>query len=117
IGGSIYYIVLQRPEKGEWDADVKAMAVKFRAGVDSGGGSSAGLDLSARYLYLFQLVNDRGTLLPIQASALALQVDLKNREITSWGSFPTFGFGAGKTTAPEKPAGPILPVSSTHRDT
>ena len=71
---------------------MKDLDKQFRPGVDSGGNPSPGLDREAKYLYLYQTVNDRGTTLPIQSTSIRLLVDLKRKEITSWGYFSGRGF-------------------------
>src|SRR5262245_48871786 len=119
VGGTVYFLVLER--KGDdkddpWGTGVKDLANRFRRGVDAGGTASPSLDMQAKYLYLFQVVNDRRTEAPIQGSGIHLQVDLKDKPLTSWGSFPAAGFGMSRGMDDDKPGGPILPVSSGFKD-
>jgi hypothetical protein len=95
VGGTIYYIVLQR--KGDsktdpWNSGIPDLASRFKRGADAGGTTSSDLDLQAEYLYLFQVINDRGTDLPIQGIAVKLHSDLKKDALSSWGNFHGMGF-------------------------
>src|SRR5262252_1013753 len=73
VGGTIYFMVLEQKEGDTpWGGGVKDLVERFRRGVDSGGASSPGLDTGARYLYLYQTVNDRGTELPVHHTAIEL---------------------------------------------
>ena len=116
VGGTVYFMVLERKDGDTdtpWGGGVKDLVERFRRGVDAGGASSPGLDTGARYLYLYQTVNDRGTDLPVQSTTIQLLPDLKKREITSWGSFTGVGFAL-----PARAGGRdgILPVSTTIKD-
>lgn len=113
IGGTIYYQVLQLKgdENDPWGTGLKNFADSFKAGIDSNGVTSPPLDTQARYLYLYQVVNDRQTQTPISSVAVQLMVELK--DITSWGSFTGLGF-AVRGKEGDKEEGKILPVSFTH---
>lgn len=118
IGGTVYYIVLERAQGKEgdpWGTGVEDFLKAFRPGVEFNGAFSGALDTSAKYLYLYQTVNDRGTLVPIQSTSVELLVDLKLNEITSWGYFASVGFATldgerGDKAAPMA----VRPVSATH---
>jgi hypothetical protein len=131
LGGTVYFAVYDRfggrdrPEEADgaapaaqrgdtWRtglADVDDRFVPGQSRTQSGG--SPRLDVRARYLYLYQIVNDRGTMLPgekgivVAALAAAEQVvkaqDLASftvklspdpMAITSWGHFRGAGFAA-----------------------
>ena len=118
IGGTVYFMVLERKgdNKGDpWGGGLTDLAGKFRRGVDFSGATSPALDTNAKYLYLYQVVNDRGTALAIQSASVELLVDLKKKGgITSWGWFSGVGFGL--PPAKERPRSSVLPVSSNYRD-
>jgi hypothetical protein len=108
FGGTVYYMVLERTGKdgAGWGVGLKDFEARFRAGIDFNGSPSPALDTSAKYLYLYEVVNDRRTPVPIQSASLKLHADAK--EITSWGYF----HGVGLATPPAAAkAGPIRPVS------
>jgi hypothetical protein len=93
IGGTVYFMVLSldRGHVGDpWATGLTDLNKTFQPGIDLQGLSSPGLDTSARYLYLYQVVNDRKTLTPIQSQSIRLLVH--PAEITSWGHFPNLGF-------------------------
>src|SRR5205809_562685 len=117
IGGTVYYMVLERAQGKEgdpWGTGVEDFIKAFRPGVEFNGAFSGGLDTSAKYLYLYQTVNDRGTLVPIQSTSVELLVDLKLNEITSWGYFASVGFGILDKEGGDRPAPTaIRPVSAT----
>ncbi|HEV3117939.1 MAG TPA: hypothetical protein VGY58_12865 [Gemmataceae bacterium] len=106
IGGTIYWMVLEQTgnETDSWGTGITRFNDLFREGKDFQSRYSPSLDTSAKYLYLYQLVNDRGLdplpikpaantelpIKPIARSSLRLLVD--PREITSWGYFKDLGF-------------------------
>jgi hypothetical protein len=93
IGGTVYFMVLElgRGEKGDrWATGVKDLDKNFQPGVDWKDASSPDLDSEARYLYLYQVVNDRKTTGPLQGATVQLLVDPEL--ITSWGHFTNVGF-------------------------
>ena len=97
---------LGRGEKDDiWGTGIKSFDKVFQPGIDLQGGSSPRLDSGARYLYLYQVVNDRKTLTPVSSESVRLVVDPS--EITSWGHFPSLGF-----TIPGKMQGAMVPVSA-----
>ena len=88
FGGSIYFMVLDRGEgRGDdtWGTGVKSFDTQFQTGLDDALKPSPGLDKKARYLYLYQVVNDRGSKSPIHEVTLRLIID--PAMITSWGYF------------------------------
>ena len=84
---------------------------RFQAGIDSGGVSSPNFDAGAKYLYLYQVVNDRRTVTPLQSVSVKLLVDLK--DITSWGYLPGVGF-ATVTSRPGQEQPVMQPVAFNH---
>jgi hypothetical protein len=106
IGGSIYFMVLELTNAAgdAWGTGVRNFNGAFVEGRDNDDRSSPTLDTKARYLYLYQVVNDRGLdplptrpaadqeipTVPIAMSALRLRVD--PRYITSWGHFANVSF-------------------------
>src|SRR5207253_3720299 len=108
IGGTIYWMVLEQTgsDTDSWGTSVSKFNDLFREGKDFQNRFSPALDTSAKYLYLYQVVNDRGLdplpvkpaanteipTRPIARSSLRLLVD--PREITSWGYFKDIGFAA-----------------------
>ena len=71
LGGTVYFTVLERKgtdKNDPWGGGLGDLAGKFRRGVDFAGASSPVLDTAAKYLYLYQVINDRGTALPIQSA-------------------------------------------------
>jgi len=117
IGGTIYFAVLERTgnEGDSWGSGVDGFNDRFVEGKSFRNNYSPGLDKEAKYLYLYQVVNDRGLdppsegvvpagfppkdlrSLPIAGTALRLIVD--PRYITSWGHFRGVGFNA---TVPDR---------------
>lgn len=93
LGGTVYAQVLKlAPSANDpWSTGIANFTGHFQAGVDFNGTSSPALDTSAKYLYLYQVVNDRRTMAPIETTAIKLDVDM--RDITSWGYFDGVGFG------------------------
>src|SRR5437588_10847497 len=94
IGGTVYFTVLDRAKGAEgdtWGTGFKNFDLNFVRGGMFEGGASPGLDTSARYLYLYQTVNDRGTDGVVTNTAIRLLVEPKS--ITSWGYFSGIGFG------------------------
>jgi len=110
IGGTVYYLVLQRTgdEGDTWGTGIYNFNERFVEGKNFKNKFSPALDAQAKYLYLYQIVNDRGldpvpggvkfaagedlNVVPIAGSALRIVVD--PRYITSWGHFKGTGFNA-----------------------
>ena len=106
LGGTVYFMVLERTgaEGDTWGAGMDGVDSRFVAGKNRRGQFSPKLDRKAKYLYLYQLVNDRGMETPkilpagekdlnvsdIAGTSLNLIVD--PRFITSWGHFKGTGF-------------------------
>lgn len=121
FGGTVYFMVydlggdLAKGDsvKGDpWGTGIKDFNQAFRTGIDFGGGPSPNLDTKARYLYLYQIVNDRGTTTPIETASMKLLVELK--DITSWGYFHGLGFGSPQRDDKENEESAIKPVSAVH---
>jgi len=113
IGGTVYFMVLERhgTDPDVWSTAVEGFQKSFQAGVDFSGAASPDLDTTAKYLYLYQVVNDRKTLTPIESTSIKL--DVEGKDITSWGYFAGIGF------ATLKPGGgaaksEIRPVAATN---
>ena len=111
VGGTIYYMVFRRAEGGQdpWGTGVTDLLKKFKSGIDFNGAASPELDTSAKYLYLYQVVNDRKTLSPIETASIKLLVE--PADITSWGYFGGLGFAEQKTKEGEDKEARIQPVS------
>lgn len=107
IGGTVYFAVLRLSgiEGDAWNTGLAGFDNSFIPGIDTDDAtSSPPLDTRARYLYLYQVVNDRGVeplpvrpistteigTEPIASASIALTVD--TRYITSWGHFTRGGF-------------------------
>jgi hypothetical protein len=119
FGGTVYFLVLER--RGDnWDTVVTdfdnrykpRFETRFKPGIDSGGTSSPDLDRAAKFLYLYQVVNDRRTKAPMESISIRLMVELK--EVTSWGSFEGVGFATEDTGGKDKGDRKIRPVSFSH---
>jgi hypothetical protein len=101
LGATVYYAVFERVggETDTWGTGMADFNKQFATGKDSKDKAPASLDTKARYLYLYQIVNDRGmdprpespavvqelSTQPIAGFSLMLPADLK--QITSWGYF------------------------------
>ena len=88
FGGSLYFMVLDRGEglgNDTWGTKIKDFDQTFQAGLDGSLKPSPGIDKKARYLYLYQVINDRGSPSPISDVTIRLIID--PALITSWGYF------------------------------
>ena len=88
FGGTIYFMVLDRGEgsgNDTWGSKIKDFDRQYKNGVDDALKPSPGLDKKARYLYLYQVINDRGSKSPLQEATIRLIID--PALITSWGYF------------------------------
>ena len=114
FGATVYFAVLDGkdgPPGDTWGTGVKDFDTMFSAGLDS---PNRTLDTSARYLYLYQVVNDSGRDSAVLQATVRLLVD--PRAITSWGHFAAkkdnktqgVGFAAAFD-------GMVLPVSASHQ--
>ncbi len=125
FGGSIYFMVLDRGEgRGDdtWGTGIKSFDTQFQTGLDDALKPSPGLDKKARYLYLYQVVNDRGSKSPIHEVTIRLIID--PALITSWGYFAEAkkaqgqGPGAGRASASRRDGADakvvVAPVSTEH---
>jgi hypothetical protein len=118
IGGTVYFAVYERQDSSGLVADTFGTGVAnfdelFREGHSTSGNYSPALDTTAKYLYLYQVVNDRGLDPPREGIVFAAFNDPKTedvitstvkllvdpQDITSWGHFKGLGFSA---KVPEK---------------
>jgi len=98
VDGHVNFTVLDHTGSGVGDSFGTGLA-----GFDatfSKGFLSGGLDTSARYLYLFETVNDGTNPLAISSNTVA------SSGVTSWGTFSGVGFTNSGT--PTAPGGPYL---------
>lgn len=101
LGGTIYFMVLERTNAGgddPWGSGIPNLSASFRPGVDSAGTTSPTLRTDARFLYLYQVVNDRKVLNPRPIGSMSVKLLVDPREVGSWGWFEGLGF------ATEEPA-------------
>ena len=111
VGATVYFAVLEliHPDDGDaWGSGYKDFNSSFVAGVDVNGAASPALDTKSRFLYLYQVVNDRGTEFAIRNSSVKL---ICACAITSWGHFASVGFAT--EAGGDKGAAVIRPVSSS----
>ncbi len=90
IGGSVYFKVFERGEVENigdpWNTGIKDVGHSFVAGKEPLGNTpSPRLDTSARYLYLYQTVNDSKRDSKVRMSTVRLLIEPEY--ITSWGWF------------------------------
>ncbi|MFM7151848.1 MAG: hypothetical protein ACKO23_18630, partial [Gemmataceae bacterium] len=126
VGATIYFMVFDRldsknkAEKGDvFGTGLKNFDENFVVGKKS---DRKGLDTSARYLYLYQVVNDSGRSAGVKTISVRLIID--PQLITSWGHFANRVKGEGKSSATkgvgftasleDEPDKGIRPVSTAH---
>jgi Sec-independent protein translocase protein TatA len=113
IGATVYFAVFQGTgaEDDVFGGELAGIADAFVAGRSFENSVSPRLDRKARYLYLYQIVNDRGLNPPKDGSLPPVDGDIKTapiagfalrllvdpRYITSWGHFTNIGFDARVT--------------------
>src|SRR5262249_26356414 len=89
LGGTVYFTVIDRygPEyETRWKETVEQMMDVFVPGKDLQGNTSSPIDRNARYLYLYQVVNDMpGAREGVKTTGVNL---IDASVLTSWGSFP-----------------------------
>ena len=88
IGGTVYFRVYDLAEgqnTDTWGTGYKDLEKMFQPGLESTGRHSPALDRTARFLYVYQIVNDRGTPARIHSATVRLLVE--PGRITSWGYF------------------------------
>jgi hypothetical protein len=93
IGGTVYFTVIDTTGAEEDDLWVrigKGLTEAFVPGKDSEGVASPAFDSSARYLYLYQTVNDLPQAQSAMRSSSVLLID--PMLVTSWGHFTGHGF-------------------------
>ncbi len=125
IGGTVYFMVLER--KGTagdvWGTGLANFDSRFLEGKSFTSSYSPALDTNARYLYLYQVVNDRGldprpgVILPAAArdfpteaiGVAQVKLIVDPSYITSWGYFKNTAFTA---VVPDRnPGGDVRPVA------
>ena len=111
LGGTVYFMVLERIGADKNAADTWGTGMgdfdgRFTPGRNFDGGVSPRLDTKAKYIYLYQVVNDRGlepqAIAPagfnaVRAEDIAgfgLKLLVDPRYITSWGHFQGSAFNA-----------------------
>jgi hypothetical protein len=127
IGVTVYFKVFERSDADEddlWGTGYKDLDSAFVPGVTAHGRNPDKLDTSARYLYLYQVIND--SYRPAQVKSVAVRLLVPPHLITSWGHFaekPEKGAARGVGFAmlfenpdPKDPKAQsrVLPVSSDH---
>jgi len=118
IGCTIYFVVLARTgnDGDTWGTGMAGFDGKFIEGKNYQKNFSPALDTPAKYLYLYQVVNDRGlppvsevklaagqemSNMPLPIASASLTISVDPRYITSWGHFRGTGFVA---TVPNRKA-------------
>ncbi len=125
MGATVYFRVFELTEDGTdpWGTGIKNIEQEFIPGQASRGRGSDKLDTNARYLYLYQVINDSGR--PGQIKSTAIRLLVPPHLITSWGHFAlrqagaTRGVGFSMTFEVPEAKNPegrnmILPVSTEH---
>jgi hypothetical protein len=110
LSGTVYYMVYERDDRDPndpWGTGIPNFLKTFRSGIDFNGGSSPDIDVTAKYLYLYQVINHQRTLPPIESMSTKLLVELS--EITSWGHFHGLGFATKGDDLVTRP------LSATHK--
>lgn len=125
IGGTVYFMVLERKgSSGDtWATTLANFDSRFVEGKSFNNTYSPSLDTQAKYLYLYQVVNDRGldprpgVILPAVArefktediGVAEVKLIVDPRYITSWGYFKNTAFSA---MVPDRnPSGEIRPAA------
>jgi MYXO-CTERM domain-containing protein len=112
LGGTVYFMVLERVGSDQgmgdsWGTGMADFDSRFVPGRNFDGGVSPRLDSKAKYLYLYQLINDRGldphegvafaaydAVRAQDVASFALRLLVDPRYITSWGHFQGTAFNA-----------------------
>ena len=112
FGGSVCFMVIDlhhRDDDELYNSVVRDMLKAFKPGEDGAGRASPDFDRGARYLYLYQMVNDMpGAETGVRSSSVFL---IDPALVTSWGHFVGHGFTLAET---EKGKRVIRPVSSAY---
>jgi hypothetical protein len=115
IGATVYFTVYDRAAQSvqgdTWGTGRQDFDAAFRAGRGSDLIVSPALDGTARYLYVYQVVNDRKTQGVVHGCSVQLLVD--PRRITSWGHFTGVGFAYEMTDKDAKNV-VLRPVSAAY---
>ncbi|HTU22585.1 MAG TPA: hypothetical protein VMG10_31390 [Gemmataceae bacterium] len=127
IGATVYFKVFERGNDDEgdpWGTGFVDLDRWFVPGQASRGRNAESLDTSARYLYLYQVVND--SYRPAQLKSVAVRIIIPPHLITSWGHFAErkdkgAGRGVGFSMLFDHPdpktpkaKGMTLPLSTEH---
>jgi hypothetical protein len=125
IGATVYFRVFELSDDSAdpWGTGIPNIDKEFIPGQASRGRGSDKLDTTARYLYLYQAINDSGR--PAQLKSTAIRLLVPPHLITSWGHFAIKEAGATRGVGfsmdfdvrdPKNPQGRnmILPVSTEH---
>ena len=127
IGATVYFKVFERGNDDEvdpWGTGIKDLDRWFVPGRAARGRNAESLDTSARYLYLYQVVND--SYRPAQVKSVAIRLLIPPHLITSWGHFvqradkgAARGFGFTMLFDHPDPKTPkaksmVLPLSTDH---
>src|SRR5262249_25103376 len=111
LGGTVYFMVIDLKAHADdevWSDLLRELVKGFKPGESGDGRSSPDYDRGARYLYLYQSVNDMPAAESgIRSSSVFL---VEAGLVTSWGHFAGYGFSL---TQEEKDKRVIRPVSST----
>lgn len=94
LGATVYFKVFELGDGDNWDTGFKNLENYFVPGQASRGRASDKLDTSARYLYLYQVVNDSYREGQVKSTSIRLLVP--PHFITSWGHFADKRASAGK---------------------
>ena len=110
FGGTVSFMVIDLRAQGDddrWSDAVRDLIKAFRTGEDGTGRASPEFDRGARYLYLYQVVNDMPA---AETGVRSSSVFLPDASvITSWGYFTGYGFTLSDL---EKEKRLLRPVSS-----
>jgi hypothetical protein len=125
MGATVYFRVFELSDDSAdpWGTGIPNIEREFVPGQASRGRGSDKLDTTARYLYLYQVINDSGR--PAQLKSTAIRLLVPTHLITSWGHFARKEAGATRgvgfsmdfdVRTPKDPQGRnmILPVSTEH---
>lgn len=112
LGGTVHFMVIDLRDRQDdelWLGAVRDMVKAFKPGEDGAGRSSPDYDGGARYLYLYQTVNDMpATETGVRSSSVFL---IDPALVTSWGHFVGSGFSLEEVEHEKRV---VRPVSSTH---
>lgn len=126
IGATVYFAVLERAgiDGDNWGTGMAGFDRSFLLGKNPQNNFSPRLDTKARYLYLYQIVNDRG-MDPMEVrpavdheppvrdiAGFGLMLPVESKNITSWGHFKDSSF----TMMTEQAAGKDIRLAASAAD-